>query len=75
MGKPQTAKPETAPVGERRVGRTIGAVLGWVLALMALLAPSAVAQLPTENDPRVGLTTGQQEAPALPAGAWTSPPI
>ena len=54
--------PQTAPVGEKRVGRTIGAVLGWVLVLMALLAPSAVAQLPTLNDPRVGLATGQQDA-------------
>ncbi len=51
-----------APVGEKRVGRTIGAVLGWVMALTALLAPSADAQLPTKNDPRVGLSTGQQDA-------------
>ena len=51
-----------APVGEKRVGRTIGAVLGWVLGLMALLAASADAQLPTQNDPRVGLSTGQQDA-------------
>ena len=51
-----------APVGEKRVGRTIGAVLGWVMALTALLAPSADAQLPTQNDPRVGLSTGQQNA-------------
>jgi hypothetical protein len=29
---------------------------------MALMAPSAVAQLPTLDDPRVGLTTGQQDA-------------
>jgi len=56
--------PQTAPIGERRVGRTIGAVLGWVLALMAMLAPPAVAQLPTQNDPRVGLATGQQEPDA-----------
>jgi hypothetical protein len=58
MGNPQTA----APVGEMRVGRRIGAVLGWVLGLTALLAPSADAQLPTQNDPRVGLSTGQQDA-------------
>jgi hypothetical protein len=54
--------PEAAPVGEKRVGRTIGAVLGWVMALTALLAPSADAQLPTQNDPRVGLSTGQENA-------------
>ena len=35
-----------APIGERRVGRRSAAVLGGVLALMALLAPVAAAQLP-----------------------------
>ena len=44
------------PVRPRRVGGRIGAVIG-VLMLMGLLAPPAMAQPPTSNDPRVDLAT------------------
>ena len=46
------------PVRERRRRPRLGVVLGGVLVLVGLMAPAAVAQLPTQNDPRVGLAPG-----------------
>ncbi len=39
-------------------GRRMRIALGGVLVLMGLLAPAAAAQLPTTDDPRVGLAPG-----------------
>ena len=39
-------------------GRRVRIVLGGVLVLMGLMAPTAAAQLPTTDDPRVGLAPG-----------------
>ena len=51
-----------APLGGRRAGRKIGRVLCGVFAFMALLTPVAAAQLPTTEDPRVGLSAGFNDA-------------
>ena len=55
-----------APVGEKRVGRTIGAVLGWAMRSRRAQPRTSAS---TQNDPRVGLSTGQQNA-GVAAGAW-----
>jgi hypothetical protein len=47
------------PVRQGRRGRRIGTVVGGALMLTALMASAASAQLPTTNDPRVGLPAGE----------------
>jgi hypothetical protein len=50
------------PVRARRAGRGLGAVLGGTLLLLGVLTSPAAAQLPTTDDPRVGLSPGLDDA-------------
>jgi hypothetical protein len=52
------------PVRRTRMGRGIGSLVGGTLAAMLLMASVAAAQseLPTTDDPRVGLTAGLDDA-------------
>jgi hypothetical protein len=51
-----------SPVAERRRGRRFVAVLGGTLMFFGLLTSAAAAQLPTTDDPRVGLSAGLDNA-------------
>jgi hypothetical protein len=51
-----------APARVRRAGRRVCAVIGGTVALLAVLTPVAGAQLPTPDDPRVGLSAGLDDA-------------
>jgi hypothetical protein len=50
------------PVRVWRAGRRLGAVLGGTLMLLAVMTSTAAAQLPTTDDPRVGLSPGLDNA-------------
>jgi len=50
------------PAAGRRHARRLFAVLGGFIALTGLLASAAAAQLPTTDDPRVGLSAGFDNA-------------
>jgi hypothetical protein len=51
-----------SPVAERRRRRRFAAVLGGTLMFFGLLTSAAAAQLPTTDDPRVGLSAGLDNA-------------
>jgi hypothetical protein len=50
------------PVRVRRAGRRVGAVLGGAVLLAGVMTAPAAAQLPTTDDPRVGLSPGLDNA-------------
>jgi hypothetical protein len=51
-----------SPMAERRRRRRFAAVLGGTLMFFGLLTSAAAAQLPTTDDPRVGLSAGLDNA-------------
>jgi len=55
-------KGSAAPERERRPGRRIGLVLACALAVLGIAPGVAAAQLPTTDDPRVGLSAGLDNA-------------
>ncbi len=56
------AKSVVRPVRARRTGRRLGVVLGGTLMLFGWWTAAAAAQLPTTDDPRVGLSAGLDNA-------------
>jgi hypothetical protein len=50
------------PVRHRKAGRRIGAIVGATITAMVMLTSVALAQLPTTDDPRVGLSAGLDNA-------------
>jgi hypothetical protein len=57
-----------APIGAGQTLRKLGGLLCGVLLLMGVLTASASAQLPTMNDPRVGLDPGLNDAEVASEG-------
>ena len=55
-------KGSAVPVRDRRAGRRLGLVAACLLAVLGIAPGVASAQLPTTDDPRVGLSAGLDNA-------------